>query len=115
MDYFERPDDKDLEFRPGTCWNLFSGYEVNFQSDGNLIIYNPYKKAVWASNTAGMGATLLKMQADGNLVIYNNIQPLWDSKTNGQPGAYLAIQEDGNLVIYTPEMKPIWATGTNGK
>lgn len=66
---------------------------VQFQSDGNLVEYSrvPYNngqyivwlfQAMWASGTAGEGATQFIMQADGNLVIYNAYgQALWASHT----------------------------------
>ncbi len=62
------------------------------QGDGNLVIYTetqPYR-ALWASGTAGQGASTLIMQNDGNLVLYKtgNV-PIWASHTNSSasPGS----------------------------
>lgn len=57
-------------------------YELVMQGDGNLVIYDFFRK------------------------------PLWSSKTNGKGGKKLAMQSDGNLVIYTQENKPVWASNT---
>ncbi|MBP2173105.1 hypothetical protein J3E05_001436, partial [Methanococcus voltae] len=45
-------------------------YELLMQSDGNLVIYDFFRKPLWASNTDGKGGNKLVMQSDGNLVIY---------------------------------------------
>jgi hypothetical protein len=52
------------------------------QADGNLVLYNPGGKAVWASSTSG------------------------------SPGSYLIAQNDGNVVIYRPDSHPVWASNT---
>ncbi len=61
---------------------------VQFQSDGNLVVYsvdylfNFY--SAWASGTNGKGATRLSLQDDGNLVIYTAAgKVLWASHTSG--------------------------------
>ncbi len=64
---------------------VFPDY-VEFQPDGNLVVYNTdalgFTRAVWASHTNGKGATSLELQEDGNLVIYNaSGQALWASHT----------------------------------
>jgi Peptidase family M23/Ricin-type beta-trefoil lectin domain len=53
-----------------------------FQTDGNLVIYDPNNNPIWNTGTYGRGATRLTMQDDGNLVIYNSQnQPLWATNT----------------------------------
>ena len=52
------------------------------QGDGNLVIYDASRSALWATNTTG------------------------------HPGAFLSVQEDGNVVIYTNSRVPVWATDT---
>jgi aqualysin 1 len=42
------------------------------QPDGNLVMYTYDAVPVWASNTAGNGASTLVQQNDGNLVLYRN-------------------------------------------
>ncbi|KAL5697716.1 hypothetical protein ACHQM5_028833 [Ranunculus cassubicifolius] len=58
---------------------------VEMQTDGNLVIYTPGRRAIWASNT----------------------------NRGGSASYYLSLQCDRNLVIYTPGGTAIWATGTN--
>jgi hypothetical protein len=105
-----------LDFRPGQRWVTCTGYTFIFQSDGNLVHYNPSGQAIWATNTHDQGAEVLAMQADGNLVIYGSGGRIfWTSNTHNNPGAFLAIQQDGNVVIYNNRGQALWATGTNGR
>jgi hypothetical protein len=85
-------------------------YQLAMQSDGNLVLYNNFGRAIWASNTAGNPGAYLAMQAsDGNLVIYGaSGTPLWASGTAGNPGDALQVQADGNLVIYNSSGQAIW-------
>jgi hypothetical protein len=93
-------------------------YHVIWQSDGNLVVYSPYR-ALWASGTNGRATTSTVMQGDGNLVIYGYTGAIWATGTGpGHPGAWLNMQNDGNLVIYWYNgagLVPIWASGTNGE
>jgi hypothetical protein len=60
-------------------------YRVAMQNDGNLVVYDTYNRAVWASNTQHKGSPphCLVMQDDGNLVIYDaNNHATWASGTN---------------------------------
>ncbi|HEV2787192.1 MAG TPA: GDSL-type esterase/lipase family protein, partial [Solirubrobacteraceae bacterium] len=43
-------------------------YRLVMQKDGNLVLYGPSGRALWASNTRGRGSHHVRMQADGNLV-----------------------------------------------
>ncbi|MBL8300673.1 MAG: hypothetical protein JNN30_20225 [Rhodanobacteraceae bacterium] len=55
---------------------------VEFQTDGNLVIYPASGGAKWDSNTNGKGKTLV-LQADGNLVIYDGSNTAkWDTNSN---------------------------------
>ncbi|MGE5451698.1 MAG: reprolysin-like metallopeptidase [Acidobacteriota bacterium] len=91
-------------------------YQLVYQTDGNLVIYNGVRQPVWASGTMGRGVGRTVMQDDGNLVIYNSAgQPLWASGTWGNPGSFLAVQDDGNVVIYRSNRTPSWASNTVGR
>ena len=57
------------------------------QTDGNFVLYNSQKQAVWNTKTHG------------------------PSNHN----SYLVLQDDGNLVIYKPNGVAMWNTKTNGK
>ena len=88
-------------------------FTLEFQGDGNLVLYNQSATALWASGTAGSGATEVDMQGDGNLVIYAGGTAVWATPTAGHPGAYLLVQNDGNVVIYDSGGSPaLWATNT---
>ncbi len=58
---------------------------VNFQTDGNLVIYDPNNNPLWASNTAGQSCgqqnCTAVFQSDGNFVLYNNGKPYWATNT----------------------------------
>ncbi|MGW8332677.1 hypothetical protein ACWGNF_25705 [Streptomyces sp. NPDC055808] len=82
------------------------------QTDGNLVVYDEFNRARWASNTVGQGWTA-RFQTDGNFVVYTaSNRAVWASNTNGHPGSRLVIQDDGNVVIYDGS-QAVWATGTN--
>ncbi|MET9914623.1 bulb-type lectin domain-containing protein [Streptomyces sp. NPDC006476] len=82
------------------------------QSDGNLVIYDEFNRARWASNTVNQGWTA-RFQTDGNFVVYTaSNRAVWASNTAGHPGSRLVVQDDGNVVIYDGS-QAIWASNTN--
>jgi len=89
-------------------------FTLTLQSDGNLVLYDPYSRALFSTNTSGHpNVTQLVMQADGNLVLYENTsQPYWSTNTSSQPGASLFMQSDGNLVMYNTTEQPFWSSNT---
>lgn len=94
--------------------SIFSQYELDMQTDGNLVVYGNTHAVSWASGTNGTGShNRLTMQTDGNLVIYNSVgKALWASNTRGTGNAnHLAMQDDGNAVVYTSSGKAVWASG----
>ncbi|MFE7135120.1 hypothetical protein ACFVIM_30110 [Streptomyces sp. NPDC057638] len=81
------------------------------QSDGNLVIYDEFGRARWASNTVGRGWTA-QFQPDGNFVVYTRSnRPVWSSRTHRHPGSRLVVQDDGNVVIYDGS-RAVWASRT---
>jgi lysophospholipase L1-like esterase len=105
---------------PGRSWPSLRGqFHLVLQADGNLVLYGPQRRALWASGTEGQPAAEAVMQPDGNLVVYgtrrgNRVgtgRALWASGTNGLVGADLRIQDDGNVVIYH-KGRAAWSTGT---
>ncbi|MFC3688176.1 hypothetical protein [Aquipuribacter hungaricus] len=61
----------------------------------------------------GADGTQLVMQTDGNLVVYLDGVARWSSRTS-VPGSAFVRQTDGNGVVYTPDLRPVFATGTVG-
>jgi hypothetical protein len=109
-----KPGSHSLIFRRGQEWVTPTGYKFAFQHDGNLVLYTPDGKAIWATGTHGTGADSFAVQADGNVVLYDHGKAVWATDTAGNPGAYFAIQGDGNLIVYSQDSKPLFNTGTNG-
>jgi hypothetical protein len=88
-------------------------YRLRFQSDGNLVMYDPYGGVNWASGTNGSGAGYATMQADGNFVLYRwDGTPVWATGTNGWGTSIIRAQDDGNLVVYWGSWA-IWASNTD--
>ncbi|XP_021944862.1 comitin [Folsomia candida] len=85
---------------------------LDFQNDGNLVVYDNSDNIKWASHTSGTGH-LLQFQADGNLVITDFQKKVkWSSGSNGK-GSSIAFQDDRNLVVYDKFGNRVWATETN--
>lgn len=85
-----------------------SSYYLVFQRDGNLVMYNRDRVALWDAKTQNRGTRAI-FQDDGNLVVYNNASAIFASNTNGR-GDFLKIQDDGNLVVYGSRGSAIWAS-----
>ena len=97
-------------------------FELYFQDDGNLVIYNRNnsctsntpKCAIWASNTNGQAPRKFcrfEFQKDKNLVIYPNSNfynepALWSSHTN--LGSMLRLQNTGILQLLKADGTQAW-------
>jgi pimeloyl-ACP methyl ester carboxylesterase len=87
-------------------------YTLQYQSDGNLVLYRHGGIPIWASQTHGHSAGYAEMQGDGNFVVYDaSTRPIWASGTTTYGGAYLKVQDDGYIVIYEASGVPIWWVG----
>ncbi|MEV6973284.1 hypothetical protein [Kitasatospora sp. NPDC093806] len=93
-----------------TIWDdepLYQGWHVDsrttqltMQTDGNLVITQNGKGAVWGAGTNGCGYKAV-MQSDGNFVVYSaSGRPCWASGTWGHPHAKLTVTDDGAVVIH---------------
>lgn len=104
----------DRVLRRGMSLKSVSGkYQFVLQGDGNLVLYGPTKKALWANNR--FDSDRLIMQGDGNLVTYRDSgSPTWASNTVGR-GGQLVVQNDGNVVVYAKGGGAVWATNTTGR
>ena len=75
-----------------------------------LYATSPHNVAIWATNTAGSGATYARLQTDGNFVVYNDSHnPKFSSKSSGKYPVMI-MQNDGNLVIYETSGPNKWQT-----
>ncbi len=87
--------------------------KLYFQPDNNLVVYDEFGQARWASGTVGRANKVL-FQTDGNFVAYGGGgNQTWASNTCCWPSNKLAVQSDGNVVIYNFLGIPLWATNTN--
>ncbi|GAA1257166.1 hypothetical protein GCM10009665_54630 [Kitasatospora nipponensis] len=83
-------------------------FELTLQTDGNLVEYhrqidlstgNLVRRACWATNTMGSGATNATYQSDGNFVLYNGNSPLWASNTQWKAGSTVDINSFGAVYV----------------
>jgi endonuclease YncB( thermonuclease family) len=108
-----RPTNRSQELRRGASYSVCN-YKFVFQNDGNVVLYNPSSRPVWATGTEHTDADLFAVQPDGNVVLYAKSRPIWATNTDGNYGAFFAIQVDGNLVVYDRSGRPKWASNTDG-
>jgi hypothetical protein len=74
---------------------------LDFQADGNLVLYDGSGSALWASGTSGTSGAVLSLQEDGNLVVYNGVQQyLWATQT---PGDFPISWSCGDLACHGDE------------
>jgi len=91
-------------------------YHLEYQPDGNLVLYTADNLPYFASNTPGTSVGVTVMQGDGNLVVYDGTgTPIWASGTWGNPGAFLTLDDDGSLNIMSADGGTVlWTTGPFG-
>lgn len=79
-------------------------YLATLQHDGNFVVYRNAAplRAIWSTNTTGLGAVTADMQGDGNFVLYDRARrPIWSTRSNG-PNRAFTINELGQAVVITP-------------
>lgn len=83
------------------------------QGDGNLVLYKPNQRPLWANARVGP-ARITIMQGDGNLVSYTTAGvPVWETRTWGMGPSTLYLQGDGTLVIRRDVDGAVtWTSGT---
>src|ERR1051326_2174092 len=86
---------------------------LQYQPDGNLVLYTADNFPYFASNTPGTSPGFTVMQDDGNFVVYDGTgTPIWASGTWGNPGAFLTLDDDGSLNIWSADGSTVlWTTG----
>ncbi|MCB0531686.1 MAG: ricin-type beta-trefoil lectin domain protein [Lewinellaceae bacterium] len=84
---------------------------LNWQSDGNLVLYYYDDQPIWASNTENMGATLFFGAGDGKLCIKDGSgKVIWSP--SGQSANLLKLQSDRNLILQNTSGQKLWASGS---
>jgi len=78
------------------------------QPDGNFVVYHVDGRAIWSTNTTGLGAVTADMQHDGNFVLYDaQRRPIWSAGSNG-PGRTFEISQVGRAMVTAPGNYAVW-------
>jgi hypothetical protein len=114
---FNAPFEQLIDVDKDTEWKTATGYKLAFQKDGNFVLHNKDKKALWATGThnrtEGTKPNLLKLTTDGDFALLDQQSKIiWSTNTSDNPGAYLVFQEDGNLVLYSKNNQILFQTNT---
>lgn len=87
------------------------------QNDGNLVLYDARKNAIWSSNTQnkGNGPYKTKVEENGNYVLYDaNENKIWETgKINkGTPPYRFSFKSENpcNAVIFDKNNKVMWSS-----
>lgn len=97
--------------KPGRLYNAGVGtiavngtYHLDFQTDGNLVLYKDGYYVLWAADISNSQGATLEFRTDGLVRIFNNQgKLLWTANpkvTNAFPNCYWVLQADGNFVGY---------------
>ena len=98
------------EFKPGHQW-LSGKFSLLFSTVGNLELRDTSSgHLLWQSGTSG-ATKLAMQEDGNLVIYAPADKPLWASGTHGNPRAALRLQQNGNLVIYSVEGKSLWASG----
>jgi hypothetical protein len=90
---------------------------LDWQADGNLVLYDNNGAARWSTGTGGSGK-LLCLKKDGKLAVYPNLDltsPLWTSGTTASM-QYASLALDGFTLSVTDDWNHsrIWSMTPNG-
>jgi hypothetical protein len=105
-----------------TDWLGSSGFMLEFQCDGNLVLYalGPESETpIWASGTdttAAKKPVTLDFSASGYIKLIDSAGTIVCTMgaLNPAPGGQAVVQNDGNFVFYNTSGTATWATGTYG-
>merc|ERR1712098_754127 len=91
-------------------------YFLQYQEDGNLVIYTEENNPIWSSETGGTSAGSVVHQLDGNIVVYDadNVG-VWSTETCGQESYKLVMKKNGNLKLYDDQGNALWSSDTKDK
>lgn len=88
----------------GLTWGLHDGFDVVFQTDGNLVVYdrqNGQQSVEWSSAVSVdcSGGCDLYFQGDGNLVTYQGGNAIWSSGTGGSAAETLVFRNSAPWIF----------------
>lgn len=79
-------------------------YHLDFQSDGNLVLYKDGYYVLWAADISNAPGATLEFRTDGIVRIFNSSgKIIWTANknvTDAYPNCYWVLQGDGNFVGY---------------
>lgn len=78
-------------------------FHLDFQSDGNLVLYKNNYTVLWASNTQGRSGYQMGIDG-GGISLFSGTYPYWTKDVDGSKyyNNYVwVMQDDGNFVGYT--------------
>jgi hypothetical protein len=95
----------------------FAGpFNLAYQTDGNLVIYNAASVPVWASNTSGRACSAATcsavFQADGNFVLYQNGAAYWATQTAAPNGTLLVSSAAPFIMVLAQDGTPQFTTSS---
>lgn len=76
---------------------------ATMQTDGNFVLYNASGQPLWASNTVGTGAAIVRVQDDGNLVLYALTKQAGGVLAAPSPGPFPAQSCSIGTLLHAPE------------
>ena len=88
----------------GKTWGLHDAFDVVFQTDSNLVVYdrqNGQQSVEWDSETSVdcSGGCTLEFQGDGNLVTYQGGNAIWSSGTGGSGAEVLVFRNSAPWIF----------------
>ncbi|MGQ7297619.1 hypothetical protein [Quadrisphaera sp. KR29] len=87
-------------------------YGMTLQGDGNLVVYGPGRRALWASDTYGNPGATFRLADDREMLITSRDgRVLWRSGGGGNGAETLRLQDDGNAVLYRLDGSAAWYSG----
>lgn len=84
-------------------WGVGGGnppYSIEFQEDGNVVIYDANHNENWKSNTTQNGVGMPSLAIQNGTLVINYSRALWNTGTGGHPGATLNLLPDGNFAVW---------------
>jgi hypothetical protein len=100
-------------YRNGSIQSPDGRFKLLHQHDGNLVLYRNDGLVLWALNKYDGTRTYMQPDGNlVTYDWYWNA--VFATGTNGYFGSYLRVQNDGNLVVYTPSNAAVWSTNTWG-